>query len=343
MLRINLLPTRAQRGPAGLIMRNLIGKFRDWLGVKVSPIKSLFVGLAANLFLQVVAVPLVSYFFFFPGNWGITFSLRLFFFATFGVLGIVNVKIAHVGVPTFFGKRMEGVELQEGWHWLLPRLFMAAEEVSLELRTINIPKLTIVAGGKQEDEEEGAETENGEEGTGVAVEFEIDAAIQYQADNAYKILSIGEEVISLGLVTLVSDILREEASKRGPIVLLRSREGLRDAVKKGVDEKSEDWGIDAQKILIGELLIKSQETRDSFERITKERRQRESEQMNIEARIAQAKTVRANLSEIGQEFAINFVAAEAGTLTRVEVSGNAPDLVKAAASVGIDKKDKKKG
>jgi len=200
-------------------------------------------------------------------HWLIYTGLLILGIGTF-LKGLIEIDVAHKGVPKILGKRTEKIELDEGYHWLPPKI-ISAEEVSIKEQTKDVAIADVVSDNN--------------------VSMSIDTSIQYLIIDPYQSLSIGESVISDGLEEITKRTLRIEARAEGNTdsVLMNMTEDLgikvRDAIVKrneaeGARESLEvRWGIRVLNVFVTKIFPTDPNVLDAYENEVIEKRQKEAE------------------------------------------------------------------
>lgn len=300
---------------------------QDRNSIEITTLNSFVAGFIIN-FVLVIFVWFLSY-------WLPTISRLALCIGTllyFGYMGFLTIEIAHCGVPTLFGKRLETYHLNEGTVWLLPSPIMDAVEVNMQERTEHIRVSEIPAVGKIASNIPVGPSES-------IVEMLVDATLQWRVVDPYRVLDVGESVISDGLEQLVLNTIREEGASKSDVELMgrpATRGELGTAIKEDSKETAGRWGIEVTEVLIKQIIPSDPAVRRAYETYRREERERQGEAVEREFVIESINKI-ANETGMSVENAAEVFQAERGKMQRQGIRFSSDDAVKSLVSTIIKK------
>lgn len=215
------------------------------------PRTHLFVlGLFLNVFLFVLALAITA-----QWKWPLIPRLAAgsLLFSYFGIGGLIQIPIAYRGVPLFLGGRIPRKTLTEGWNWILPRPLMGAEAINAQERTSLVDNFECLSKDN--------------------VRFKVDASVQWVITDPCKSLSIGEEVVTQGMLELIRKTLRIFVYAIEAEKVVGADQELKSTLQRGANEKATEWGVDVRNVIVSTITFASETVSKDMERKFREKHQ----------------------------------------------------------------------
>ncbi len=317
------------------------------------------------IFANLLTILLVRYILsqFLEPFWFLTLVISVVTIPILTIAGIVEIPIAHAGVPLIFGKRMKVLLLDEGLSWILPSPIMGFEPISLQEQTIQIPKdeeeatkpLIIPAIRGLKDNANGTEQEikKLEDDDFKIIRFvQMNAriVIRYSIVNPFKFLNQGEGVVVRGLGDLAIKTLRQMGTIMSDIDLIRQKDLFEGKIIEAMKEEQTDaggespivrWGVRVHNVFIPRIAHNDPGMAKAYEAAMREEQQKTAETIEQEFLVESIERLTGKkITESGltAQQALYAIQSERGKLTRREViitstgGGVAGDIVKAVAT-----------